>query len=122
MPHTLRGGRNAPENLTMNIRQQLESVKRRFVSVSIPGGEATLQSLSELERTTIFVEAGNDLPKLHAMLIAYCLVDENKDRVYSDDESDIESILNLDASVTGPIVDAINDHLSAIDVEQAAKN
>ena len=106
----------------MNIRQQLESVKRRFVNVSIPGGEATLQSLSELERTTIFVEAGNDLPRLHAMLIAYCLVDENKDRVYSDDESDIESILNLDASVTGPIVDAINDHLSAIDVEQAAKN
>jgi len=106
----------------MNIRQQLSSVKRRYSEIDIPGGKAFIQSLSELERTTLFAEAKSDLSRLHALLIAFCLVDENKDRVYTEHDKDIEEILNLDSAVTSPIIELIQEHIVAPSFDETVKN
>ena len=106
----------------MDIRQKLKAAPRRFVSVETAIGTVKIQSLTELERTKMLVKSDGDLGKLHVLMIANCLVDDDNNRIFTDEPSDLNEICNYDASLTIGIVDAIQDHIATGSFDDAKKN
>jgi hypothetical protein len=97
-------------------RKELSSLSRRTIEVDLPevGGSVRLREMNGLERdqfeVTAFREKGDGKTRidpmfLRARLVARCLVDENDNRLYGDDE--IEQLnVDLPASVLAKIFDA----------------
>jgi hypothetical protein len=107
----------------MTIRDKLLATcnKRRVASYNVDGlGEVRLQSLTELERASVEKTANEDTTKLRAMLIAYSMVDEDGNRLFSDDE--IGTVLAMDSRFTLPLSTAVLNHVGRDSTEDAVKN
>lgn len=104
----------------MNTRDQLRKrCQRRYRELTIDGIDFRLQSMTEAERSSVEL---SPLPRLRAVLIATCLVDEDGDRLYTDSDEDIDELLKLDSRITVPLSDAISDHCQVAELEELVKN
>jgi hypothetical protein len=107
----------------MTIRDKLLATcnKRRVAEYNVDGlGEVRLQSLTELERASVEKTANEDTTKLRAMLIAYSMVDEDGNRLFSDEE--VGTVLAMDSRFTLPLSTAVLNHLGRDSTEDAVKN
>lgn len=94
---------------------------RRYLEVDITGlGPVRIQSLSERERAELEVKAMSDTSQFRANLIALTLVDEDGARLFAD--SDVDSILEVDSSLTGELAAHINEHCEVPRTEESVKN
>lgn len=101
--------------------------KRRFVFKEVDGfGEFRIQNLNAGEQNKLnrasYSKNGDVLPnqllKSNARLVVACVVDDEGSPVFAD--SDIDSLLNLDAAVFIEVVDLCSAHCGFS--EEAVKN
>jgi len=117
-------------------RETLASCRtRRYLDypVELPDGRccmARIQSLTELERARLAVEGDGDPAHMLARVIARCLVDQDDNRIFVDDDDALQFVESVDSAVTGQLEQAIFAHVNGRSrnagepdrVEQLAKN
>ena len=109
--------------MTATRDELLSTCKRRYRLAEIAGlpQPVRIQSLSEGERATIETKlSGSDLSKLRAALVVRCVVDEDGDRLFADE--DVDQVLEMDSTIVSEISDAIQDHCATAEIEELAKN
>ena len=87
-------------------KQSLLIKKTQTVKLNELNDEIKLRCLSITERDEFWERFGKDSlesKKWRAVLISLCVVDENDNRMFQ--ESDIDSVMNMQASIAEEIVD-----------------
>lgn len=102
----------------------LERTERRYAESYVEEiGLIRIQSLSEFERAKIEKVAIETPEKLRALLIVFCLVDEEGNRLFSDE--DVDAIGAIDSRTTAAVYTEIEEHLQPdadATVDEAIKN
>lgn len=103
-----------------DIRHKIFAAKhRRYADVDVHGfGTIRVQSLSEKERSSLEVAAGQDPASLRSRMIAAAIVDQDGNRVFSDAE--VDQIGEVDFRVTLALADAVAEHCGGIREDAAA--
>ena len=93
--------------------------KRRYTECEIRGVLVRLQSLTELERSTIEAACQDNPAEIKIRLIAASQVDENDKRIWDDSKEDRATIGALDSAITNAMFTLVAAHcgISAEDVD-----
>ena len=109
-------------NMALTRQSYSDLTQRRYADDVCAGKPVRIQSLTELERSKIEAACGEDFSDIRARLIAASLVDEDGNRIFTDEAEDIAFIMNMDSAFIAPVSDLIQAHSQWSDLADAVKN